>query len=85
MVAGRIEAAHQPPGAISSSESGSPVHEDSEEQDNSHIFGQRDSHVLPQQGGRDSISSSEQDDVGRSKILSRSWDFSDTILSPESD
>ena len=27
------------------------VHEDSEEQDNSHIFGQRDSHVLPQQGG----------------------------------
>ena len=26
------------------------VHEESEEQDNSQIFGQRDSHVLPQQG-----------------------------------
>ena len=26
-------------------------HEDSEEEDNSHIFGRRDRHVLPQQGG----------------------------------
>ena len=51
MVAGGIVAAHQPPRAIRSSESGSPVHEASEEQDSGQIFGQRDSHVLPQQGG----------------------------------
>ena len=52
MVAGRIVAAQQPLRAISSSESGSPVHEFSEEQDNSHIFGQRDKYnALPQQGG----------------------------------
>ena len=48
VVTGRILAADQPPRAISSFESGSTA---SEEQDNSHIFGQRDSHVLPQQGG----------------------------------
>ena len=80
MVTGRILAADQPPRAISSFKSGSTA---SEEKDNSHIFGQRDSRVLSQQGrGSDSISSSEQAEVGHSDILSGSWIFSNTSLSP---
>ena len=79
VVTGRIIAAHQPPRAISSVPKA--VQEDSEEQDNSHIFGQSDSHVIPQQGGGDSISFSKQADVGYSDILSGSWHFSDTKLS----
>ena len=79
MVTGRILAADQPPRAISSFESGSTA---SEEQDNSHIFGQRDGHVLSQQGrGSDSISSSEQAEVGHSDILSGSWIVSNTSQS----
>ena len=75
VVTGGMVAVHQPPRAISSSESGSRGF--CEEQDNSHIFGQRDSHVLLKQGGGgDSISSSEHADIGHSDILSGSWNFS---------
>ena len=41
--AGRIVAAHQPSELLAVPKA---VHEASEEQDNSHIFGQRDSYVL---------------------------------------
>ena len=81
VVTGRIVAAHQPPQAISSLESGSRGFWGTGQKPYIWITWQP-RHTSTRRG--DSISSSEQADVGHSDLLSGSWNFSDTNLSPGS-
>ena len=83
VLTGGIVALHQPPRAISSSEKRF-----------TRLLRNRTIAIylenvtarsyLNKEGGGDSISSSEQADIGHSDILSGSWNFSDTNLSPGS-